>query len=645
MGKHRLLASVLTVSILGLSLAACSAEDRPQPEEAAKSLAEGLSKLDVSGTSFLDSTVEEANLRLAEWTSGMTPLKPTVSVASVEEISDDEATATLSYVWDVSASDEDFSYDTSVDLRRDEEGSWQVSFAPTAVHPQLASTDRLVREIAPVPRGEIHGADGQVLVTQRPVWRVGIDKSWITEAEFASSAAALAMFLELDPAAYTAQVLASGPQAFVEAITLRQDSTPAQFESEVAAIPGAAAIPGTLALAPTRTFARALLGSVGEATAELIEKSDGELSAGDQTGLSGLQQQYDSQLRGIDGVQIRTVTAENVSSAPLFTSAGVAADPLQTTLDTRLQTLAESVLEDEPSASALVAIQPSTGNILAVANGPGSEGAQTALLGQYAPGSTYKLATTLAMLRSGATPDSVVSCPEELNADGRMFNNASTYPARFLGDIPLRQAFAQSCNTAFINARGTVAQQDLAAAAQALGLGVDAAIGTPAYFGSVPETAEGTLHAASMIGQGEVLVSPLALAIAGASVAKGERVSPLLVKAPDAAAAGETASASASPSGATGSPSVTTAEAATLREMMRAVVTDGGVQLLQAVPGEPVLAKTGTAEFGNETPPRTHAWVVAVQGDLAVALFIEEGELGSTSGGPVMKAFLDGLAG
>jgi len=635
-------------------MVACSAEDRPQPEDAAKSLAEGLSKLDVSGTSFQDSTSEEANLRLAEWTSGMTPLKPTVSVSSVEEISDDEATATLSYVWDVSASDEDFSYDTSVDLRRDEEGAWQIGFAPSVVHPQLASSDHLVREVAPVPRGEIHGADGQVLVTQRPVWRVGIDKTRLEEAEFESSAAALATYLELDPAAFTAQVLAAGPEAFVEAITLRQDGASPDFATEVAAIPGATAIPGSLALAPTRTFARALLGSVGEATAELIEKSGGELSAGDQTGLSGLQQQYDSQLKGVDGVQIRTVTAENVSSAPLFTSAGVAADPLQTTLDTRMQTLAESVLEDEPSASALVAIQPSTGNILAVANGPGSEGAQTALLGQYAPGSTFKLATSLAMLRSGATPDSVVSCPEELNVDGRRFNNASTYPAQFLGDIPLRQAFAQSCNTAFINARGTVAQPDLATAAEALGLGVDTAIGTPAYFGAVPEKADGTLHAASMIGQGEVLVSPLALAIAGASIASGERVSPVLVDTSSTAdpaerstasgSASSSPSGSASASGPAASAPLTAAEAATLREMMRGVVTDGGVQLLQGVPGEPVLAKTGTAEFGSDTPPRTHAWVVAIQGDLAVALFIEEGELGSTSGGPVMKAFLEGLA-
>jgi cell division protein FtsI/penicillin-binding protein 2 len=76
--------------------------------------------------------------------------------------------------------------------------------------------------------------------------------------------------------------------------------------------------------------------------------------------------------------------------------------------------------------------------------------------------------------------------------------------------------------------------------------------------------------------------------------------------------------------------------------MMRAVVTEGGASMLADVPGEPVLAKTGTAEFGGETPPRTHAWVVALRGDLAVAVFVEEGELGSTSGGPLMEAFLRG---
>ena len=104
-----------------------------------------------------------------------------------------------------------------------------------------------------------------------------------------------------------------------------------------------------------------------------------------------------------------TVSAalENTSASSIvFTINAEDGTPLQTTLDPRLQALAEAVLEDEPSASALVAIQPSTGDVLTVANGPGSEGQQTALLGQYPPGSTFKIATSLALLRQGITPDS-----------------------------------------------------------------------------------------------------------------------------------------------------------------------------------------------------------------------------------------------
>jgi len=647
MGKHRWTASVLSVAVLGLSLSACSA-DGPTPEEAAQTLADGLAELDVSDSAFLDATAEEANSRLADWTSGMAPLKPAVRVSSVEETGDGEAVATLNYVWDVNASENDYSYDTTVALQHGEDEDWQVRFTSTAVHPDLAPEDSLLLETGPPQRGDILGADGQVLVTDRPVWRVGIDKTRIPAEQLEASAVALAGFLELDPAPFAEQVQAAGPEAFVEAITLRQDavSPPPVFQAEVAEIPGAAALSSTLSLAPTRTFARALLGSAGEATAELIDKSEGRLSPGDITGLSGLQREYDELLRGADFVSVRTVAADGTRSAPLFEEAGERGE-LRTTLDAGMQTLAESVLEDEPSASALVAIQPSTGNVLAVANGPGSEGQQTALLGQYAPGSTFKLATTLAMLRGGTTAQSIVSCPAEVNADGRNFNNASTYPAQFLGEIPLIQAFAQSCNTAFINARGEVSQSALADAARSLGIGVESPIGTGAYFGSVPENAEGTAHAASMIGQGEVLVSPFALAVAAASIGNGSRVSPVLVEdtaGPESSSVSASPSASASPTESAGTP-LTTEESTALREMMRAVVTDGGVQMLQSVPGEPVLSKTGTAEFGNDTPPRTHAWVVALQGDLAVALFIEEGELGSTSGGPVMKAFLDGLAG
>jgi len=86
---------------------------------------------------------------------------------------------------------------------------------------------------------------------------------------------------------------------------------------------------------------------------------------------------------------------------------------------------------------------------------------------------------------------------------------------------------------------------------------------------------------------------------------------------------------------------LTRAEAATLKAMMGGVVEYGSGRLLDDVPGGPVIAKTGTAEFGEQPPLPTHAWMVAGRGDLAVAVFVERGESGSSTAGPVLKDFLE----
>ncbi|WP_159803225.1 penicillin-binding transpeptidase domain-containing protein [Arthrobacter zhaoguopingii] len=657
MGKFHRLTAVLTTTVLAASLAAC-ADDRPSAADAAKRLAAGLSKLDVGGSAFTAVRAEDVTTDLGSITEALAPLKPRVAVDGVESTGEDTATATLDYVWDVDASDEDWTYSTSVELSR-EEDEWQAEWDPAIFVPELRVDEHLAREEIPADRGDITGADGEVLVTERTVLRVGIDKTKAPEDGHDAAARALAALVEIDPASYAEQVAAAGAEAFVEAIVLREDAPLAADRAAIDAIPGAVALQDFRELAPTRAFARELLGTVGEPTAELIEQSGGKLEAGDITGLSGLQRQLNELLAGTPGVRITAVLGDGNTLTPrsLFAKSPVDGKPLATTLDAKLQTLAEEVLAEEPSASSIVAIRPSTGEVLTAANGPGSEGLPTALLGQYPPGSTFKIATTLALLRKGLTPESPTDCPAELTVDGRSFNNASTYPAQFTGTIPLLQSFAQSCNTGFISNRDQVSQQELASAAADLGIGIEASIGTPAFFGVVPAEAEGTAHAASMIGQGEILVSPLALATMAASVGKGARVTPTVLAGgqDEASSSGSAPSASssaspssepsgeASPSSAPVEPSKLTAEeAATLRALMRAVVTEGGAGMLAGVPGDPVHAKTGTAEFGSETPPRTHAWIVALQGDLAVAVFVEEGELGSTSGGPLMEAFLRG---
>jgi cell division protein FtsI/penicillin-binding protein 2 len=203
-----------------------------------------------------------------------------------------------------------------------------------------------------------------------------------------------------------------------------------------------------------------------------------------------------------------------------------------------------------------------------------------------------------------------------------------------LGDITLQRAIAFSCNTAMIGARDAVPQAALAEAAGSLGLGQSDDVGFPAYLGDVPPQAEGTEHAASMIGQGRIQASPLAMAVVAASVAAGRTVRPVLVITGDHV-----------PGATTDAPvPLTPDEAATLATLMRAVVTEGSGGFLADVPGEPVGAKSGTAQYGTENPPRNHAWMIAVQGDLAVSVFVEDGDLGTTTAGPLLEAFLRGAA-
>ncbi|QCP00467.1 penicillin-binding protein [Arthrobacter sp. 24S4-2] len=658
MGNFQKLSLALVGLIIGGSVVACD-DGRAGAQDAAKQLASAVAALDVGSVAFDGKDAAAANEQLKEVFQALDPAKPAVEAGELK-LEKDTATVPLNYSWKVGS--EEWKYTVSAELKKSGD-KWLTMWKPDLLAPELADGEVLGMATQSPQRAEILGAADAKLVTYRPVVNVGIDKPKLAAADPAASATKLAQLVGVDPAAYTQQVQAAGPEAFVTAITLRQDGRTIT-DAQIAEIPGARSISDYQPLAPTRTFARALLGTAAEANAEQIEKSGGTLKAGDTTGTGGLQQQYDAQLRGTDGIQVFAekagLTAEekqalpNSGRRPLFQVEIKPGTPVKTTLDPKLQQLAEDVLAEVGPASAIVALRPSSGAVLAAASGPGSNGYNTAMLGQYAPGSTFKMVDSLAMIRNGMTPDSKVECTPTLTVDGRTFKNAEGYPEGSLGSVTLRDAFAHSCNTAFIAARDSVSQAQLESAATSLGVAVEApGLGADAFLGSVPGEAEGTEHAASMIGQGKVLLSPLAAAVMAGSVAKGSPVSPALVLNADAngaaapaesgtpSAGGSAPSSSSAPAPAKAAEKpVTAAEAAALADMMRAVVTSGHAGFLASVPGEPVGAKTGTAEFGNENPPKTHAWIVAVHGDLAVAVFVEEGGLGATTSGPLLKEFL-----
>jgi cell division protein FtsI/penicillin-binding protein 2 len=631
--------NLILLLLLALATSGCFFNKGADARDAAETFAAALQKGDVSKVKFTDMQAPK------QYAAVMKTLDYPAKVA-VDQVTRSGDTANVRLNWAVDIEGHSWKHQTSAKLV-DEDGEWRVAWKPSIIEKSLAAGETFQVTRVNAERGKILGAGDQPIVTERPVIRFGIDRAQVAVDTAPDSARRLAAALGIDPAAYADQVTKAGPKAFVQALVMRRDSVPNALIGKVADIPGARGISDDLPLAPTKGFAAALLGTVGPATKELIDKSGGRLQVGDDTGLSGLQLRYDEQLSGKPGIKVSAVPAtakagEQTDGEPqtLFEVDPTPGEDLHTTLDLRLEQKADELLANVGPASAVVAIQPSTGDILAAASGPGSKGYNTATFGQYAPGSTFKVVSALALLRSGLTPESTVPCTPTIVVDGKRFKNYSDYPSGRLGRISLRDALANSCNTAFISQHDRLKGTDLAQAAASLGFGVDYDIGFPAYFGQVPPPASETEGAADMIGQGKVLASPMAMAAVVASVAQGGAVTPrLLTAVGDEAVPGPEAPVEHP---------LTPGEADQLRSMMRAVVTDGSGAVLQSVQPPPVIAKTGTAEYGSPSAQGslpTHAWMIAAQGDLAVAVFVDTGESGSQTAGPILRAFLQAAKG
>lgn len=287
-------------------------------------------------------------------------------------------------------------------------------------------------------------------------------------------------------------------------------------------------------------------------------------------------------------------------SAPLY---GTAPRPLTTTLSRPLQQAAQRAVDSTPTGAMIVAIQPSTGDLLAVAQNAAAGANPAALSDLYPPGSTFKIATATAILAAGRTGiDTVVPCPGVATVGQRTIHNANFA----LGDVPLRTAFAQSCNTTFAMQAAGLGKDALPAAASRLGLAADFEIpGVATETGNVPSAAGTTEQVENSIGQGRVAVSCFGMALVAATVASGRAVTPRLWRELKTTVR----------SGYEAPPSSTITA---LRTMMRDVVTSGRGTALSRY-GD-VHGKTGTAQVGDGT--QAHAWFAGYRGDLAFATLV-----------------------
>ena len=624
-----LVRAALALAVLAGGLSACSSP--PSPTAEAQAFATALGKKDLSGIHLTGATTAEATKETTEVLDGMGAKSRTVTLVSAVVNPDDgqKALATLRTTWQVGdGASGTWTYETKAPMTLADD-QWSLAWSRAVLAPDLTRDEVLRISSTPAARGNVTGAKGRTIVEPRDVFHVGIDKSRVKSAQLAASAKALAAVVEVDPADYAKAVAAGGPQQFVIAVTYRAtDPMLAVVDKQITSIPGGVRVPDTIPLPPTRTFARELLGTVGPATAEIVAQSKGAVTADMTVGLSGLQKRYDEQLRGTPGRSVEAAgTAEGgqKTARTLFTVDPVDGTALELTLDIEAQEAAEQALATVRNPAALVAIRASTGEIVAAANGPGNGGQNTATLGQVAPGSTFKIVSSLAALRAGLKPSAALPCTSSIVVDGRRFENYDDYPSGSIGTIPMTTALANSCNTAFISLHDKVSQADLVAAAESLGFGVDLDLGFPSFLGAIPTEATKTEHAASFIGQAKVQANPMDLATVVASVIAGKTVRPVLV-----------------PEWPTSHPlpavALTAAEAKDLRTMMSAVVTQGSGRRL--APVGVTMAKTGTAEYGDAAKPKRYTWMVAGKGDLAIAVWVQDGVTGASTAGPVISDFL-----
>ncbi|GGJ83639.1 cell division protein FtsI [Pilimelia anulata] len=551
-------------------------------------------------------------------------------------------------------------YATTVQVNRKND-DWAVIWSPAVVHPGLVEGESLGVRRSAAARGAILDAAGQPLVTARPVVVVGVEPGRVTDVKKlvpALTAALRAAGTSVDLAKLPAELAKADKGAFVEVVTLRK----ADYEKARARLQP---LPGTVfreeqrQLAPSRTFARALLGTVDPVQRDDMVARPDAYEIGDQVGHGGLQGRYEDRLRGTPGQRVVAVskTPDGTPQArDLHTVEPAAGQPVKTTLDPRVQGAADAALAGVKQRGALVAVRVTDGAVLAAANGPDGGAVNLAFTARVPPGSTFKMISALGLLDSGAvTPATPVACPRTASAGGRSFRNANNFA---LGTVPFRVDFAKSCNTAFAALAPKLGAAGLADAAARVGVGARWDVGLEADTGTVSRDGDAAERAAAAFGQGRTVVSPLAMAAATAAVARGRWRTPGLVldplpnnaapQTPAAPTAGASAAGTTAPPPAAPPP---TGEAAplsatsirALHDMMREVVTAGTATALAGVPGGPVYGKTGTAEYDNN-PAHTHAWFVGWRGDVAIAVFVEQGGGSGATAVPIAARFLTATA-
>ena len=504
------------------------------------------------------------------------------------------------------------------------QSKWLVKWSPATIAPHLGAGDQLSLRTTWPARAAILGADGTPLTSQGQVVTIGIEGALVKNG--ASLRSALVAAGAPADAVSTAITAAGTHPTYFEPVFTVTRARYDQLQPTIYPIPGTVFQASTALLAVTPGLTTGVVGAIGPVTAQELSQLGAPYTAQDDVGQTGLEQADERQLAGTPGATVSVVSSSGARVATVATLPSRPGTPVRTTIEPSVQRAAEAALAGENKSAALVAVNASTGAVLAAVSA-NSGGFDQAIDGGFPPGSTFKVITSTALISRGLSPQSAASCPGTATVDGEVFHNAGA-------EAPvsnLLQAFTESCNTAFIQlAAGHLSPPDFPATAAMFGLGKSLHIGLTAFGGSVPQPADQADLAATSIGQGRVLVSPLGLAMVAAAADTGTVHAPRLV----------TAGASSPGDSATGE--LPASAVSDLHEMMASVIARG-TAAGQGLPAG-TYGKTGTAEYGTTKPLKIDAWLMGFKGNIAfAALVVNSSGDGGPTCGPIVARFLNGL--
>ncbi|MEU9693111.1 penicillin-binding transpeptidase domain-containing protein [Amycolatopsis japonica] len=578
MQAGRRVAVVVLAGVVGLSAAGCGLFADSGPEDAITGFLDGLASGDVAAAAFFTDSPDAARSSVEMTRKALSPESIKVAADEVRHSSGaDNATATYRLTWNLPRG-RVWTYKADAQLHSTQDG-WKVRWLPTVLHPQLAAQQSIALKADPPALAPVLDRDGTPLLRPQTVVSVVLDPA--KAGDLVAVTDKLGAALNRFEASVTGQSIRDGvktlkPGSGYPVVSLRANSYQ-EVKPEIYDLPGVRFSQQERLLPDDKNFGKQVLPAVRSLVEDQVEGSAGWRVVTLDTG----------------GGEIVDLHSEHPKPAPAVVS----------TLSVKAQGSAERALAPVPTASALVAIQPSTGELLAVAqNAPADPQGAIALTGRFPPGSTFKMATAVAALSAGSVrADSPVDCPGTATFENRTVPNEGKFA---LGVVPLSTAFAKSCNTTFAKLSTDLPPAALTDAARDLGVGADFVIpGLTTITGSSPPANTVAQRAENGFGQGTVVASPFGLAVATATVQSGKVLVPTLVR-----GMATTSSGLGKPI----KPEVLDA----LRGMMREVVTDGTATLLKPLPD--VRGKTGTAQFGDGT--HAHGWFVGYTGDLAFAV-------------------------